>query len=124
MCRIPESCALPYEDGLSSGCSDIGLFIALFEEDLSLQNADPLVVSEGEEGLCCSLLGPKYNDKLYQTPVETLQINHFILLDMCDGDAVVAGGDVAGQLVDGESGRVDHAAGRSHDRYARHLANQ
>ena len=43
---------------------------------------------------------------------------------MCDGDAVVAGGDVAGQLVDGQAGRVDHAAGRPHDRYAaRHLAD-
>ena len=61
---------------------------------------------------------------MYITSEKILQINHFNLPDVCDGDAVVAGGDVAGQLVDGQAGRVDHAAGRPHDRYAaRHLAD-
>ena len=55
---IPESGPLFYESGLSCGCSHIWLFVALLQKNLSLQNADPLVVSESEEGLRGSLLGP------------------------------------------------------------------
>ena len=48
------------------------------------------------------------------------QIDDGDVLDVGDGDAVVVGGHVARQLVDGEAGGVDDAARCTHDRNSCH----